>query len=1034
MDKETMFSQQDGGEGSLYQGALGATSFESVLWTAPSGRVISVRVYRVVNAATDPALAQRLAAGTLNWVRLEEDDQLYPVRVPVIYHDPTKRIFALVLPEDFRCRELEERAALLLKLADAKDHGIPDYVLSFRVVYGYQALQDFLVGASHPAVETTPVRAVSSDILRQTAEPDTSVVGTAGLGGDYETTGRVLEVSEADLVEVEDLPPEPQSADTGAKAVLQAEAEAVLEEMEGMDGWPAAGRSPRAAGQDLLDAESRSGGADEDSDERSDSAGSGQDSEPTKVAQVSSWSRSGDETEDSGQPASGNDGGADLLDASQQEGGVDEAELKDDGGGRAQQTPREPELPEALEDWPESGQDRRIYVDEGEQTVVVLALRGTEDVVTAFLASDPEIYVQLHQLSSYPLVVLAAVPKDHPELAQYWSLDVLDDKHLDVLDKLAADFRVEVDIYDASFRRLVSVRAHYPLEENTKLVRKTAMEHLTSMGDQEPDLAAAMEEWQQPDYPKLGDREHAFTVRSFEKIETPSQAATALGIVEWWADAEHEPYLLLVKSFPAVWWRKIKNRVVKAALEYGLWPPKPLVDFALSEGLATSKKDLIRHCLDRFCRTASSGPDNDLDLAQENENWTRLLSEAETVGIVPNEEAEQMAAATRQRVESASGGVGGQGGKQDEDDDEALPLDDSDIVEEVSQSGESIEQDSADALGQSLRDQAYEEDSTVDEVGNQEDAGLVDSSDGSQDAMRDDSHSSEPVEPIDADALFGNTSSDGSSSDVGSSETEGGRDGTDNGSGQSAHHPVAAGGAGSLRDMSTDELLDLLSDKDRRLAASLVLCERRDPATVGPLFEAVGKMTRSEVLQVLPVLVSFGATAERPLIEFLSSNKSFLRQGAALALGILRSAPAMEALVDCLLTEPTGIWREVARVLGEMGKNTVMSLASRLRTASGEGRERIAWALAHVAVVSEDEDLLRDLARSADEVMAAVARKAADLVGEAREASQVYEEEARDDESVVISFTRAFMEVLRGDTDEISDEDILESEDFETDT
>ncbi len=1015
MDKEAIFSHSDEGGSARYSGPVGATTFEPVHWTAPSGNVISVRVYRVINAATDPVLAQRLVAGTLNWVRLEEDDQLYPVRVPVVYHDPARRLFALLLPEDFRCREIEERASLLNRLAEDRDHALPRYVLNFHVLYGHESLQEFLDGSlTGRVVETTPVRAVSREQLRRSASsesmvtPDpmprsgaTDAMSASHHQGDYEVTGKVLEVSEEDLLAVEDLPSNrdeegsPGRSGTGgmARAVLQAEAEAVLEGMEGMDGWPS-GRRP-GSGRDLIDAVGGEG------------ASSASDAAVTKVARVEDMSSASGPAGEA--PASASSA-ADLGDRTGQ--GPLESEAASHSVGQdepTQESPEEPgsslsmagaeqvsepvsepelgpeserELPEPLADWQDSGKKVRFYVETGEETAVVLAAKGSEDAIMGFLGSDADVLVQLHELPTYPLVVLGAHPKERPDLAFFWLLDVLDDSHLDVLDRLTEDFRVQIDIYDESYRRQASMRAHYPLEENTKLIRKTAMEHLTAMGDTEPDFEAARAEWSREDFPRLGDREHAFSVRSFEKIETPSQAATALGIVEWWADSEHEPYLLLVKSFPAVWWRKIKNRVVKAALEFGLWPPQALVDFALVEGLATSKKDLVRHCLDRFCQTSQGAQKNDLDVGQEHENWTRLLAEAKAAGIVPSEEVESLAASVRHRMEAARALESSL-----EEDDDALPLDDADIVEEDEQRGEPEPED---GLGRDVSEP-------------QEDA------DG------------QGIGPLSTDAPLGGGESSGDDLD----------DLTEEASLVSSDGESDKETSASLRDLSNPELVELLDDKDRRLAAALVLSERRDPSTISALFDAIARMTRSEVLEVLPGFVAFGAAVEAPLIALLSSNKSFLRQGAALALGILRSGPAMEALVDCLLAEPTGIWREVARVVGEMGKSTVMILASRLRTASAEGRERIAWALAHVASISEDTRFLVELTHSEDDVMASVARRALDLVDEARAAAAVYEREPGDDESVVVTFTRAFFKALTHDVSEVEDEDILDGGDLQ---
>jgi hypothetical protein len=59
-------------------------------------------------------------------------------------------------------------------------------------------------------------------------------------------------------------------------------------------------------------------------------------------------------------------------------------------------------------------------------------------------------------------------------------------------------------------------------------------------------------------------------------------------------------------------------------------------------------------------------------------------------------------------------------------------------------------------------------------------------------------------------------------------------------------------------------------------------------------------------------------------------------------------------VIDLLLTEPTEIWREVARAIGQVGPTGLIPLAanySRLgERATAQTAERVAWAMAHIAV------------------------------------------------------------------------------------
>src|SRR5690606_21345726 len=117
---------------------------------------------------------------------------------------------------------------------------------------------------------------------------------------------------------------------------------------------------------------------------------------------------------------------------------------------------------------------------------------------------------------------------------------------------------------------------------------------------------------------------------------------------------------------------------------------------------------------------------------------------------------------------------------------------------------------------------------------------------------------------------------------------------------------------------------------------------------------AVTKMSRSEAVRVLGLSVKFGQAAAGPLLEGLKSSKGFLRHGCALALALLRTEEGTQAVIDLLLQEPTEIWREVARALGQVGPTGLMPLASNFGRlgdrATPQLAERVAWAMAHIAV------------------------------------------------------------------------------------
>jgi len=213
------------------------------------------------------------------------------------------------------------------------------------------------------------------------------------------------------------------------------------------------------------------------------------------------------------------------------------------------------------------------------------------------------------------------------------------------------------------------------------------------------------------------------------------------------------------------------------------------------------------------------------------------------------------------------------------------------------------------------------------------------------------------------------------------------------------------------------ELLDLLDDKDLRLGAALELVRRGDPLAVGPVFGAIRRMTRGEAVRVLPVVIRFGEHATPHLVDGLRSRKAYLRQGCALALGVMKSAEGIDPLCDLLAGEPTEVWKEVARALGEIGAGAIMPLALRLRGPDAEDpdiHERVAWALAHVAAKG-GRAAVESLAAGRDVAAAGAARRALELAGAARDNdAQVRGRAALGDVTVNRAFSMKFFEAMNG--------------------
>jgi hypothetical protein len=224
------------------------------------------------------------------------------------------------------------------------------------------------------------------------------------------------------------------------------------------------------------------------------------------------------------------------------------------------------------------------------------------------------------------------------------------------------------------------------------------------------------------------------------------------------------------------------------------------------------------------------------------------------------------------------------------------------------------------------------------------------------------------------------------------------------------------------RGKSTEELVALLEDKQQRVAVASELCDRADPRAATAVIAAVKKMSRAEAVRILGKSVKFGPAAAGPLMEGLQSSKAFLRHGCALALALLRTDDGTHAVIQLLLDEPTEIWREIARAIGQIGPTALMPLASqvgRMGDRLPQVSERVAWAMAHLGVRG-GRPALEQMA-SGQSVMAPLAKQALVLVeNAARDEVRVRPGQPSRDVTVNRAFSRRFFEALEPDRPELA--------------
>jgi hypothetical protein len=138
------------------------------------------------------------------------------------------------------------------------------------------------------------------------------------------------------------------------------------------------------------------------------------------------------------------------------------------------------------------------------------------------------------------------------------------------------------------------------------------------------------------------------------------------------------------------------------------------------------------------------------------------------------------------------------------------------------------------------------------------------------------------------------------------------------------------------------------------------------------------QMSRGEAVRVLARAVKLGPPAHPALIEGLSSSKAYLRHGCALALALGRSDEATQAVIGLLLSEPTDLWHDIARAVGEIGTPALVWLVRDVGRGGPEAAERIAWAMAHVGARG-GEPALSAMA-AAESIVSPIASKALELL------------------------------------------------------
>jgi hypothetical protein len=567
---------------------------------------------RQVNALTDPLIARQALEGSLH--RVGELD----LAVPFVYHDPTARRFALVVPLARAHEELTLRAELLTRMATEHVDWLPAYVREARTVVGPAGLRRYLEEAARGTVSDPRVEArqraldareeklhkLAQEIARREDE-------LAAAQGELDARTLELDRRAAELAAREESLASEELAMRANMAALNSREtrlharEEALERRartEAIDGEALEGRSPVRAEEDRSHC-SREIGFDERLEVADDDLAPVGVSERERVSSTGPLRVAVAPPSSEGSARYAAEGPGDLR------AGVPEERAR--GAVHA---------------------DRPyIAVVEGE---VRVWFQGTPDVAAQLAAATVVPVLQIDPDGVHPHALLTLRGESGAPVYTRLPLDVTRPEDRAVIESLARDFRVRAEVVNPSGRTLGATALSAPCEQNAARV----LEELTrrSVGDPEVSTAALEALRTQGIVPPeglgsipLGD-EHVLT--------TATGVSSALVAFEPLLDRSTLDRYVLANGVSISQVESFTKRLCLAALRCGVVPSKSFIQRALELGVATDERALAARALTAYARTCEGGVSAiGRTPAEASRAWRPLLAWAERLGLIPSE-------------------------------------------------------------------------------------------------------------------------------------------------------------------------------------------------------------------------------------------------------------------------------------------------------------------------------------------------------------------------------------------------------------
>lgn len=620
---------------------LGRTQQKRVHICGKHGETFLASVYTSVNIQESPELREPLFEGSLNSVVDPGDDgRTYHLAVPLVYHDPERKIFGLIIPDGLRHQEFACRQELLAELARS-EQVLPAYMRRFEVFFELDELLELEKEKEKDGgEEATLITEVTADFQ----ERDQLLAQIKELEEQTQKLQQQIEAAAHTEIEAE------SKVDPELEAALHAREEELLAREEALN----------IDRQQLQEVASRI----ERESARVDEARQTIQQEQAHLAQLREELETErrrvqvmelnleqarlrleqstpaiDYVEDKTQVVTDDQ----FIEIVEQEVVVVEEQVASMPASV---------LPERFPAPPQS-QGPFFTAVINDQPVVGFALPDAR--AKNFQNGNLDIVFQLHRVDETPLIALALLAFDSDgTLLDAVAAPVIDrtPQESEFLNILAAERHVELGIYDDEDRQIFSWKAEVNGIGNLGWARFKSREWQNQTGEKgaaAAERAAALiaageiELW--------GTMRHPFHPESFAELSSASEVQLAVGILEYWSMPEQIEYLVGNRAFPVQLFIEIQKRVIRQALHWGIVPGKELQELAIEEAIIPDAMSLTQRLLANFAELCIGIRPNDLDPLEQWENWEALIQLAERTGVHPDPDVLELAEISLKRAQ-----------------------------------------------------------------------------------------------------------------------------------------------------------------------------------------------------------------------------------------------------------------------------------------------------------------------------------------------------------------------------------------------